>query len=610
MTDEAAGLLQPGYVIENLFDEVLATLSGMAALDQSLGAILDAAMRLLAAREAYVFLRVGDQLRLRASRGLYQSLAVTASLALGEGIEGLVAERGEGMAIADVTNDPRFRDLPGRASAVRSMLAIPMKLRGEVVGVLVAAKREVGSFSIGQQRWLAVLGQMAAVAIENDRLLDRERRRSRQAEVLLGLTSLEPASIDDFLQRLAEAVNDAMSVNMTGVLLVDPIDGLLVSRGLAGRAMVDAARRGGLDRIAIEGDDLICHVFNDRQSTLCNETYDEPRARRQLTELGIRSILASPIVVDGQTVGVIYLATARPGSFESDDPTFLTLIAERVGLQVRKLELAERRTDMERQHAHQRAREDFTAIVSHELKTPVAVIRAYTEVLQRRAEKGEPDRVAVDILSRIEDQAVGMLAMIDQLLDLQRIEGGVLLLERSRFDLADLAGRVAEGLQVTTSRHTLTVVAPHPVMVIADRQRIEEVLHNLVGNAVKYSPHGGPVTITVSLAETEDVAMPLAAGKSAGGVGAEVASEQSRCAVVEVADRGIGIATRDQSRVFERFYQAVGAPYKGRVGLGLGLYISKEIISRHGGHVWMQSQAGAGSRFYFSLPLAESADSD
>src|SRR3990170_8323045 len=137
MSDEvAAALLRPGYVIESLVEDVVGALAGMATLDQGLGAILDAAIRLLAAREAYVFLRSGDQLRLRAARGLYDSLATAATLAIGEGIEGWVAEHGEPLAVRDAGLDPRFRDLPGRASPVGAMLALPMKLRGEVIGVL------------------------------------------------------------------------------------------------------------------------------------------------------------------------------------------------------------------------------------------------------------------------------------------------------------------------------------------------------------------------------------------------------------------------------------------------------------------------------------------
>lgn len=594
MSDEvAAALLRPGYVIENLVEDVVGALAGMAALDQGLGAILDAAIRLLAAREAYVFVRSGDQLRLLVSRGLYESLAATATLAVGEGIEGWVAEHGETVATSDASRDPRFRDLPGRALPVGAMLALPMKLRGEVIGVLVAAKQEFSGFSDAQRRWLAVLGQMAAVAIENDRLLGRERRRSRQGEVLLNLASLEPTDIDDLLQRLALAVNDAMGADKTVAMLLDPLRGQLISRGMAGTAMAERARRLGLDRLPLRDDSFIAQVFATRQPLLCNETYDDPRTRSELAELGIRSMLAAPIVVDGQPVGVIHLATSRPGSFDPDDLSFLTLIAERVGLQLKKLDLAGRRAEMERRHAHQQAREDFTAVVSHELKTPVAVIRAYTEVLLRRAEKEGADRAVADVLSRIEEQAARMLAMIEQLLDLQRIEAGILPIERSRFDLADVARRVAEELQITTAHHRLSVVAEGAIAVLADRRRIEEVLHNLVDNAIKYSPRGGPTTLRVYHAESQ---------------GAPRAGETGKTgiqAVVEVADQGSGIPGHDQQRVFERFYQAAGTPYKGRVGLGLGLYISKELVARHGGQMWVESEVGVGSRFYFTLPLAE-----
>jgi signal transduction histidine kinase len=208
----------------------------------------------------------------------------------------------------------------------------------------------------------------------------------------------------------------------------------------------------------------------------------------------------------------------------------------------------------------------------------------------------------VDVLARIDEQATRMLAMIEQLLDLQRIEGGMLLLELSRFDLGELVRHITEELQMTTSRHQLTADIAGTVPVVADRRRLEEVLHNCLDNAIKYSPQGGPIAVRVffSTSSNELPAMTAVVGES----------DTARYAVVEVTDRGIGIADRDQPRIFERFYQAAGTPYKGRVGLGLGLYISKEIIARHGGRMWVESESAAGSRFYFSVPLAAHASRD
>ena len=157
-------------------------------------------------------------------------------------------------------------------------------------------------------------------------------------------------------------------------------------------------------------------------------------------------------------------------------------------------------------------------------------------------------------------------------------------LVESRFDLAELAARVAEELQTTTTQHRLTVHADEPVGVHADRRRIEEILINLIENAIKYSPQGGDITVTARRAPQPDGA-----------------GEQ---AVVAVSDRGIGIAPADLPHIFDRFYQAAGGRlHKGVRGLGLGLYIAREIVELHGGAMWVESAEGQGSSFYLTLPI-------
>jgi signal transduction histidine kinase len=216
-------------------------------------------------------------------------------------------------------------------------------------------------------------------------------------------------------------------------------------------------------------------------------------------------------------------------------------------------------------------------VVSHELKTPVAVIQAYTDVLLRRAER-TGDSANLDVLQRIGEQSERMLYMVEQVLDLQRLEAGLMSLEPSRFDLTTLIERVAEELGSTTSQHQLTVKVPGPLPVVADRRRIEEVLQNLLQNAIKFSPNGGQIEVVAALDE-----------QSPGRV------------VVAVSDQGVGISPEEQPR---RFYQGRSRLYQGHVGLGLGLYISREIIRRHGGDMWLRSEPGVGSTLYFGLPVA------
>jgi signal transduction histidine kinase len=297
-----------------------------------------------------------------------------------------------------------------------------------------------------------------------------------------------------------------------------------------------------------------------------------------------------PLWVGEARRGVIWVGAARPGAFGPDDQTFLALVSARVGLQLGNAELARRRAEVARAEVEQQAKQDFLSVVSHELKTPVAVIKAYTEVLESRAAREGASAADKDLLARIDEQADRMLGLVEQFLDLQRIEAGLMPLEASRFDLVHLARRLVEATQVTTEAHALGVEADGPVYVRADRRRIEQVLQNLLDNAIKYSPGGGAIVVSVA----EDGQGPDGAPR----------------AVARVRDEGIGLAPEAAARAFERFYQAGNVPVRGHVGLGLGLYISREIVTRHGGEMGVESQPGQGATFWFTLPLAPPPQGD
>jgi signal transduction histidine kinase len=254
-----------------------------------------------------------------------------------------------------------------------------------------------------------------------------------------------------------------------------------------------------------------------------------------------------------------------------DDASFVRLVAERVGLLLRHAQI-------EREQARTAARQEFLTVVSHELKTPVAVIKAYGEVLARRGELAEWPPQDRRVVQRIREQADRMLAMIEQLLDLRRIESGVLSLELGRFDLAAMVRRAAEVIQATTDRHRLVVDTPPELAVRADRRRVEEVITNLLENAVKYSPAGGRIAVALC---------------AEGGT-----------AHLAIADEGIGISPQELDRIFARFYQVGAGTYdKGHLGLGLGLYIAREIVESHGGRIWAESEPNRGATFHVLLPV-------
>ncbi|MBI2865501.1 MAG: HAMP domain-containing histidine kinase [Chloroflexi bacterium] len=222
-----------------------------------------------------------------------------------------------------------------------------------------------------------------------------------------------------------------------------------------------------------------------------------------------------------------------------------------------------------------RLKDEFLTVAAHELKTPVTGIKGYAQILLRQDHvDGNPHEVKA--LQAINRQTDKISRLVNDLLQVTEFRAGHPELEPTEFDLSELVVSVAERVRRTAERHKLVLHPGGPVPVEADKDRIEQVLVNLLDNAMKYSPNGGEIELA-----------------------ARVDGAQ---AVVSIRDRGIGIPKDKQARIFERFYRAhTGTPHD-YGGMGVGLYISNEIVRRHGGRMWFESEAGNGSTFYFILP--------
>ncbi len=223
-------------------------------------------------------------------------------------------------------------------------------------------------------------------------------------------------------------------------------------------------------------------------------------------------------------------------------------------------------------------REEFLATAAHEFKTPLAVIKAHAQVMQRRS---PPDPEGLTVIQR---QVERLNRLVEHLLDTSRLRVRSGEGRRDTFDLTALAAEVVERTRAVAPGHRLTVAASGATVVSADRDRILRVITSLVDNAVRFSPHGGAVAIEITASGRE--------------------------AVVSVSDRGVGIPAERQARIFERYYRAHAGTPQDYGGLGLGLDMSREIVSRHGGRMWFESTPGMGSTFHFSLPLSVRPEGD
>ena len=279
-----------------------------------------------------------------------------------------------------------------------------------------------------------------------------------------------------------------------------------------------------------------------------------------MRRLGITSGIWLPLVARGRTLGVFGLFAAESGRrYTPDDLAVAQEIARRAALAVDTAQLYREAQDAIR------ARDEFLSIASHELRTPMATIKGVAQLLLRARSRGSLDDARLERLLRTLGRASDRLAeLTDELLDVSRLRTGRLDLRPRALDLGQLVRETAERhLDHLTDRHTLTVELGEPCEVAADPDRLEQVLTNLLTNAVKYSPDGGPIEVTVRGDE--------------GGV------------LVEVRDAGIGLPPGAEEAIFEPFGRAPNAALRQIPGMGLGLHIARDIMHRHDGRIWAES---------------------
>jgi signal transduction histidine kinase len=286
-----------------------------------------------------------------------------------------------------------------------------------------------------------------------------------------------------------------------------------------------------------------------------------------IEELSIRRALGGEVVTASQEIGTHPVTQRQISLLISAAP-----LREDGGRVVGAVQVLR---DISELRELDRLKDEFLAVAAHELKTPVTITKGYAQALLRSAQ-GTPERQR-KMLESIVRGADRIDGLVGDLLDIVRLHSQGLELQMERFDLAELVEETVDRMAVAAPNHHLRLVRREPVVVSGDRGRLEQVLENLLDNALRYSPGGGNVDVAVSI-EVGD-------------------------AIVTVHDHGVGIPADRQLRIGQRFYRAhTGTPFD-YGGMGVGLYIAKEIVARHDGSLWFKSEPGRGSAFSFSLPL-------
>ncbi|XXY45366.1 GAF domain-containing sensor histidine kinase [Sorangium sp. So ce269] len=353
-----------------------------------------------------------------------------------------------------------------------------------------------------------------------------------------------------------------------------------LARLLQGQTPMDSLLPAGVARVLETGEAVLCEVADAPAAPRSPDAHDsEPpvsASEALLKELGLRRYISVPLVTRGTMLGVLTIASGRDDLlYGAEDRALAEELGRRAALAIDNARLYE-----SAQRAI-RAREELVAVVSHDLKSPLATIVMNTSLLRRKLPSSEEAAELRRPVERIQKSADRMNRLIRDLLDLAKLDGGHIRIQPVPHDVAGLLSDAIELLREEAAEKSLRLEQGVEVGVeraLCDRERVLQVIANLVGNAIKFTPAGGEVAIR--------------------------AEPWGREVLLSVRDTGPGIPEDQRARIFERYWQAKETAHK---GTGLGLSIAKALVEVHGGRIWVESKVGEGSTFFFTLPMAEAA---
>jgi GAF domain-containing protein len=473
------------------------------------------------------------------------------------------------------------------ASGYRATTIMPMVRGDAAIGAISVNRLAPGPLSAKQIDLLRTFADQSVIAIENVRLFDEVQARSRELS----------QSVEELraLGEVGQAVNSTLDVET--VLTTIVAKAVQLSGTEAGAIYTfDDSRQEFWLRATHGMDNAIVSAIRDRRIGIGETVIGKAAAERapiQIPDLleesslvfdivvraGYRALLVVPLLRPDQIVGALVVRRKTPGEFPKSTVDLLETFADQSVLAVQNArlfrEIEEKGRELETASKH---KSQFLANMSHELRTPLNAILGYTELILDSI-YGEPTEKMRTVLERLQANGKHLLGLINDVLDLSKIEAGQLTLSLEDYSMKDVVHGVVSAVEPLAAEKQLAFkaeVASDLPTGHGDGRRLSQVLLNLVGNAIKFTDKG-EVAIR---AEATDGAFTVA-----------------------VCDTGPGIAAADQAKIFEEFQQADSSITRKKGGTGLGLSIAKRIIEMHGGRIWVESEPGKGSKFYFTVPM-------
>ena len=602
---------QAVIAIENvrLFQELKESLEQQTATSEILGVIarsptdiqpvldvvVENAARLCDSTDAAIFRVVGNDHQRVAK---YGSMPVpTYPVPIGRGLPGgrAIVDR-QTIHIHDLaaevdTEYPGVKEIQKQIGQ-RTVLATPLLREGLAIGAIVILRREVRPFSDTQIKLLETFADQAVIAIENVRLFQeleaktKELARSVEELKALGEVGQAVSSTLDLQTVLSTIVGRAVQLSGTDCGIIYEYDEPTQEFHLRASYQMEEELVNAYQATPLRlGQGATGRAAETRLpyqiADLRQEHELATRGMRPLLfRLGYQSLLAVPLLLEQKIMGALTIYRRETGSFAPEIVNLLRTFATQSVLAIQNARLFREIEEKSQQiEAANRHKSEFLANVSHELRTPLNAIIGFSEVLGEKL-FGELNEKQAEYTDDILSSGRHLLSLINDILDLSKIEAGRMELEVTTFHLPDAIENALTLIRERASRHGIRlnqVIDDRLGDFTGDERKVKQVLVNLLSNAVKFTPEGGQIKVEASLGDS--------------------------AAIVSVVDTGIGIAKEDQEAIFEEFRQ-VGSNYAHkREGTGLGLTLTRKFVELHGGKIWVESEVGKGSAFSFTLPI-------